>query len=568
MSRSGERGCFSGNAATPTQKSPSSLDQPRPARRRTRGPPGAASHSRLRVAGRVAAQREDVAHAGVGVLPDDVPQLGRPSGRRGEVADRGQRGLGGDPLGDARRCGRGSSRRRRRSPRRRSGRSASSSRIACQSCRSPSSVLGGKNSNENERPPAASSSPIAVHGRARRACVEARHGPSVGPARLRRRADRPTRAAAVRSDDVTALTPARRRGPARPGAEGARRLPRPRRRAGLDGDRAPTSRPLVDAIADLLAGGKRLRPGLLLLGLARRRRRRQRRRSSRAAASLELLQACALIHDDVMDGSDTRRGMPAVHRRFAALHRGSGWLGDARGVRRPARRSCSATCAWSGADELLAGCGLPPRALLAAPSRSSTDAHRADGRAVPRRARAGRRRRLGRAGAARSSATRRAKYTVERPLQLGAALAGAPARAARRPTPATACRSARRSSCATTCSACSATRPRPASRPATTCARASGPCWSRWRSSAATPAAGRAVLRRRLGDPRARRRRASTRCARSSSTPGRSPRSRTLIADADRDGAGRAGARRRRDAGAAPRARRDLARRGHRRAAA
>ena len=32
----------------------------------------------------------------------------------------------------------------------------------------------------------------------------------------------------------------------------------------------------------------------------------------RAAASLELLQACALIHDDVMDGSDTRRGMPSM----------------------------------------------------------------------------------------------------------------------------------------------------------------------------------------------------------------------------------------------------------------
>ena len=41
-----------------------------------------------------------------------------------------------------------------------------------------------------------------------------------------------------------------------------------------------------------------------------------------------------------MDGSDTRRGMPSAHRRFAALHRGNGWLGVARGVRRRRRRSC------------------------------------------------------------------------------------------------------------------------------------------------------------------------------------------------------------------------------------
>src|SRR5690348_204601 len=39
-----------------------------------------------------------------------------------------------------------------------------------------------------------------------------------------------------------------------------------------------------------------------------------------AAASLELLHACALVHDDVMDASDTRRGNPAAHTAFATLH--------------------------------------------------------------------------------------------------------------------------------------------------------------------------------------------------------------------------------------------------------
>lgn len=47
-----------------------------------------------------------------------------------------------------------------------------------------------------------------------------------------------------------------------------------------------------------------------------------------AAASLDLLHVSALMHDDVMDASDTRRGMPAAHRQYEQLHRESGWLGD------------------------------------------------------------------------------------------------------------------------------------------------------------------------------------------------------------------------------------------------
>ncbi|RNE49498.1 polyprenyl synthetase family protein [Corynebacterium alimapuense] len=48
----------------------------------------------------------------------------------------------------------------------------------------------------------------------------------------------------------------------------------------------------------------------------------------RAAASLEFIQACALIHDDIIDASDTRRGSPTVHRSVEARHRDAHWSGS------------------------------------------------------------------------------------------------------------------------------------------------------------------------------------------------------------------------------------------------
>jgi geranylgeranyl diphosphate synthase, type I len=49
-----------------------------------------------------------------------------------------------------------------------------------------------------------------------------------------------------------------------------------------------------------------------------------------AAAALELVHTFALVHDDVMDGSDTRRGYDAVHRHFGRRHVDERWRGDAR----------------------------------------------------------------------------------------------------------------------------------------------------------------------------------------------------------------------------------------------
>tara|TARA_R110002051_G_scaffold33917_3_gene75438 strand:+ start:10010 stop:11128 length:1119 start_codon:yes stop_codon:yes gene_type:complete len=48
-----------------------------------------------------------------------------------------------------------------------------------------------------------------------------------------------------------------------------------------------------------------------------------------SASALELFHAAALVHDDIMDRSDTRRGAPSAHRRFESMHLDGGWSGNA-----------------------------------------------------------------------------------------------------------------------------------------------------------------------------------------------------------------------------------------------
>jgi len=85
---------------------------------------------------------------------------------------------------------------------------------------------------------------------------------------------------------------------------------------------------LLAAIGRLLTGGKRLRAAFLYWG-HRAGGRPDSDAVIRLATSMEFFQGAALIHDDVMDDSDTRRGMPSAHRALAAHHGERGWGGDA-----------------------------------------------------------------------------------------------------------------------------------------------------------------------------------------------------------------------------------------------
>ena len=85
----------------------------------------------------------------------------------------------------------------------------------------------------------------------------------------------------------------------------------------------------------------------------------------RAIGALELIQACALVHDDLMDASATRRGRPTVHVEFARRHAAAAWRG------RPARFGAAAAIllgdlALVWADDMLRGARLPADAAARA----------------------------------------------------------------------------------------------------------------------------------------------------------------------------------------------------------
>jgi geranylgeranyl diphosphate synthase, type I len=201
--------------------------------------------------------------------------------------------------------------------------------------------------------------------------------------------------------------------------------------------------PCLDAMEGLLAGGKRLRPAFCYWGW----------RAAggpdcpeiyTAAAALELLQASALVHDDVMDASDTRRGRPAVHRQFASRY-AAGKLGPAARFRSAVRpgsagdpgprgRAGSAgqfglgaailigdvLLAWT--DELYHASGFAPDVLASGqPALNAMRTEVAAGQYLDLLSQISHSTSV--RAALRVVTYKTAKYTIERPLQLGATLA-------------------------------------------------------------------------------------------------------------------------------------------------
>jgi geranylgeranyl diphosphate synthase, type I len=165
----------------------------------------------------------------------------------------------------------------------------------------------------------------------------------------------------------------------------------------------------------VLSGGKRLRPAFCewtYLGAGGT----DNRLAVDVGAGLELLHAFALIHDDVMDGSDRRRGVPTAHRAFDDRHRLERWRGESRrfgeGV-----AILVGDLAFVYADVLVASLPDDARHIwdelrielnvgqyldMLGTARGDADLETAQ----------------------RISTYKSGKYTVERPLHLGAALAG------------------------------------------------------------------------------------------------------------------------------------------------
>jgi geranylgeranyl diphosphate synthase type I len=196
----------------------------------------------------------------------------------------------------------------------------------------------------------------------------------------------------------------------------------------LDG-RARALTPLgadLDPMADaarrfVLNGGKRLRPTFAYWGW--RAVRGEADDDSvlvTAAASLELLHACALVHDDLMDASATRRGNPSAHAAFATLHRDHGWTGDPEAFGTAAAIVLGdLLLSWADAMFVGAVAGVHPARTVYDEMRQLVMAGQYLDVLVQARGA------FSAEEALRVIEFKTSKYTIEGPLHLGAAIAGA-----------------------------------------------------------------------------------------------------------------------------------------------
>jgi geranylgeranyl diphosphate synthase, type I len=180
---------------------------------------------------------------------------------------------------------------------------------------------------------------------------------------------------------------------------------------------------LVEHAAASVSGGKRFRAAFCWWGHLAISPAPDEAALLKACASLELLHASALVHDDFMDASDTRRGRPATHKAFEVLHQESGWSAS------PVQYGAAAAIllgdlllSWS--DEMLRTCGLPgDRVLDALAYFDRTRSEVVTGQFLDVSAQA-----RGSVDVDQAMTVLRyksAKYSIERPLNIGAALAGA-----------------------------------------------------------------------------------------------------------------------------------------------
>ncbi len=197
----------------------------------------------------------------------------------------------------------------------------------------------------------------------------------------------------------------------------------------------PDAAVFLDAAAATLQGGKRLRARFCHDGWAAVAHHRSPDISETSAlwglcAALEIFQSAALVHDDLIDNSDTRRGRPASHRALEAAHRAAGWSGDAEAFgRASAVLLGDLLVAWSDdlLEESLVGepHGAEVRLEYARMRRDVTVGQMLDIAEESAWSVSPADTQLERA--LRVASLKSARYSIEQPLVLGAALAGADA---------------------------------------------------------------------------------------------------------------------------------------------